>query len=116
MYVFNCHAVFILSLHVAPLILLRMHHAHAVLNHVVVHLLSSDTTMLIQYGDQTIETIIDNENKGNQDLRFNLTLFVWPIMQITLFAYMLHNAKKPLVVTYVKNLSQCHVSDYTFSR
>ena len=36
MYIFNCHAMFMLPLHVAPLILLRLHCAHTVLNHVVV--------------------------------------------------------------------------------
>ena len=60
MYVFNCHAVFILLLHVAPLILLRMPCVHIVLNHVVVHLLSSDTTRV-----DTIRSL-DNRNVNNR--------------------------------------------------
>ena len=56
MYVFNCHAMFMLPLHVAPLILLRLHCAHTVLNHVVVHLLSSITTCVNTCGAETIGT------------------------------------------------------------
>ena len=60
MYVFSCQAVFMQPLHVAPLVLLRVPCAHTLLNHVVVHLLSSTATCVNTYWGNTIgNTAID---------------------------------------------------------